>query len=437
MILAFYQITIQALTPILKILVFFKARKYFKNSQDRLVYYNQRTGKLNIHNQRPTIWFHMVSAGETMSVIPLIKELFKIYPDQLFLITTTTPAGKLLIEQNLKAYQPQWLHHYIPLDVAGWMKNFINHWDPKLAIFVESELWPTTLTLLKRRRAGLILLNARLSTRSFKRWQIIPTFAQKLLSQFDLILAQSRETYDHINKLMKPQDCKQLKFVGNLKLTANQLPSNQIEVDKCKEFIGARAHWIAASTHNPEELMVGQVHLNLKKLIPQLLTILVPRHPIRAAKIRTQLEEMGLTCAQRSLNEEINNNIDIYIADTLGELGVFYSLACPVFIGGSFAPIGGHNPLEPAFFKCPVLWGPHMFNFKETTEILSDHAIEIAGESDLVKALHKLIMIQPDMCQEIGQKLYDICMDKKQSILADTVHVITDKIDSCQNATES
>lgn len=437
MVFSLYKFFVTFLSPIIQIGLFWKTKNLLDPAGNhnliREKYYKERRGiSTTLAPAEPVIWFHMVSAGETLSVIPLLKELIKLYPNTPFLLTTTTVAGHYLLETHLKNESAHWFHHYVPLDVPAWTNRFLNHWNPKAAFFVESELWPTVLSQLNERNIPTILLNARISKRSFKRWKKYPRLVTKILKDFRLILPQSFETKEHLEHLLPAAYHHFISYIGNLKFTASDLPVDGIKLKELKQMCGKRPVWIAASTHPSEEVLIGQVHKILQETFLDLLTIIVPRHPKRAEEIRTDLENKGLSCALRSQGEKTALSTQIYIADTFGELGLFYSLNAPVFMGGTFVPIGGHNPLEPASFKCPLLWGPHMFNFKDVADLLKGSIIEVNNLDELAHELKSILGESKEVQNkrmQLGQAVYDKCNAEKAHIMSSTLEKIRAYID--------
>lgn len=272
----------------------------------------------------------------------------------------------------------------MPYDTRGNIKRFLNHWSPCLAITVESEIWPATFHELEKRQIPLIIVNARMSESSYANWNRVPSFARSVFGTVDCVLAQSDEDAVRFKQL----GAVRVRATGNIKFDGNIPSCDPLELAAFKDQLEGRPRWLAASTHPEEEVEVGKAHLELKQKFDRLLTIIVPRHPVRAQEIRSELELMGLVCAQRSRDEALTNSTDIYIADTLGELGLFYRVSPIVFMGGSFTAVGGHNLLEPAQVGCAILSGVHTHNFawiyrhfaKEGGVLLVHNAAELAAQ---------------------------------------------------------
>lgn len=321
------------------------------------------------------IWFHAASVGESVSILPLIERIASTYPQVHILLTTGTVSSASMIESRLpkKAF-----HQYVMVDHIDYVRRFLRHWRPSMAFWVESELWPNMVTETSK-YCSLYLLNARVSDRSFRKWQIFNPFARYILSHFELILAQSKRDA----KRLRDIGAQEVRYVGNIKNDAPALPSDPKKMGELVSMIGDRPVWLAASTHNGEEEIVVEIHALLKEIHPHLLTIIAPRHPTRAAEIAAMVKAKDLRVARRSENVEVTSDTDVYLADTIGELGIFYRLVPIVYIGGSLVPHGGQNPLEPARLECAVVFGPHMENFSEVSrELLQNKAAQQIQDRD-------------------------------------------------------
>ncbi|MEJ0009961.1 MAG: 3-deoxy-D-manno-octulosonic acid transferase [Alphaproteobacteria bacterium] len=319
-------------------------------------------------------WLHAASVGETQSVLTLVRALLARDGQLSLLITTgTVTSAHLVAQQSL----PRTIHQYIPLDTPLPVRRFLNHWKPDLALWVESELWPQLLWGLRARRVPALLINARLSARSYARWKRFPALARDLLACFSAIYAGSGDDASRLRALgASPIEA------GNLKYDAAPLPADDAALSTLQEDIGERPLWLAASTHANEEQMVADAHRALAPAHAGLLTIVVPRHPARGADIAADLRARGLTVARRSQGERIGAATNIYLADTMGELGTFYRLADIVFLGGSLIAHGGHNPLEPARLNCALLTGPHTHNFAAiVTDLGEAGGLRVAKDS--------------------------------------------------------
>ncbi len=299
------------------------------------------------------LWLHAASVGETVSILPVLRAL----PASLsVLLTTGTVTSAELLDQRLPelGHRAKIIHRFIPLDVPGWVARFLDHWRPDAAALVESELWPNMILAAHQRHIRLILLNARISPRSAANWARLPGAAAELLGSFDLIQAQSGQDAKRLRSL----GARAVETPGNLKFAAPKLPVDEAEWDRLAASIGHRPVWLAASTHPGEEEIAAAAHAILEQRFPTLLTIIAPRHPHRGAEIAAALAPTPLT--RRAEGQGPTGKI--WLADTLGELGLLYRLAPVVFIGGSLVPRGGQNPLEAARLGCVVAAGPGMAN---------------------------------------------------------------------------
>ncbi len=348
-----YTIAGYLLTPFLSLWLFRRAARG-KEEQARL---RERFGYAAL--ARPAgrlVWLHAASVGEVQSVLALVRALLDRYEDIQLLITTgTVTSARLVTNQKL----PRTIHQYIPIDTHASIKRFLNHWQPDLALWVESEFWPQLLWQLKQRRVPTLLINARMSAHSLKGWQRSPRTIRSMLHCFTMIYAGSSEDAERLRLLGATEVIE----AGNLKYDAAALPASASTLGALGEMCGQRIVWLAASTHANEEQMVAEMHRTLADKIPGLLTAIVPRHARRGDAIAADLRSRGIKVAQRSRSEPITHDTAIYLADTMGELGIFYRLSGVVFLGGSLVAHGGQNPLEPARLNCAIVTGPHTHNF--------------------------------------------------------------------------
>ncbi|WP_424810472.1 3-deoxy-D-manno-octulosonic acid transferase [Roseococcus sp. YIM B11640] len=309
------------------------------------------------------IWLHAASVGESLSILPLLAELGRRAPAVDFLVTTgTVTSARLLPTRIPPELRGRVTHRYAPLDVPEWITRFLDGWRPDVACFVESELWPNTLLACAARGIPLALLNARMSQRSYGRWRsLAPGLARRLLGGFALIAPRSAEDAQRLAAL----GARELAAPGDIKLAAEPLPADPAKLEALRGCIGARPVFLAASTHPGEDEQILAAAAELTSRWPALLTIIAPRHPERGAAVSA----LAGGAARRS-EGKLPGVAAVYIADTMGELGLFYRLATCAFIGGSLVPHGGQNPLEAARLGCPVLFGPHMENFADASAAL-------------------------------------------------------------------
>lgn len=334
----------------------------------------------------PLVWIHASSVGESLSVLPLIARLRRDRPGLAVLVTTGTVTSARLMAERLPEGA---LHQFAPVDLPPAVAGFLDHWRPALGLIVESELWPNLLLAARRRGIPLALINARLSGRSARRWRRFRPLAAHLLRQFSLILAQSPEDQARLRALGAPDP----RSLGNLKAAAPPLAAADSEVARLRAAIAGRPCWLAASTHPGEEPVVGAAHAALAAGRPKLLTLLAPRHPDRGPEIAAALRAAGHRVALRSAGEPPAPETGIYVADTIGEMGLWYRLAEIAFMGGSLVPKGGQNPLEPAKLDCAVLYGPHTANFARIAEELcaAGAAARVSDAASLAAAVAGLL----------------------------------------------
>ena len=325
------------------------------------------------------IWFHCSSVGELISVVPLIQKLEKEKDiKSIMLSSSTLSSSKIFKKFKFK----KTFHQYYPIDSPFITNMFLNHWKPYAVFFVESEIWPEMLKSLKKRRIKIFLLNARISKKSFKRWKYLYKIGINIFHNFDYIFPQNKETLNYL-KYFK---VKKLKILGNLKFSEiENIKKNNILP---KVFL-KRKILCAASTHDNEEEIISNIHLNLSKKINDLLTIIIPRHIERSKDIIKDLKSKNLNYICHSENKSLTKDTDIYLVDTYGESKKFYAVSKVVFLGGSLIPKGGQNPLEPVRYGCSVIHGKHTFNFTEIYKMLSKE--KLSYEAKNLLKLNKLI----------------------------------------------
>ncbi len=351
--LRFYRLATAAAAPAIPRLLAWRL-KHGKEHPARLA---ERRGEATLPRPAgPMVWVHSASVGELLAVVPLIERLRA--QDFAVLVTSGTVTSAALAAQRLPAGA---LHQFIPVDSPRLVARFLNHWRPNLALFVESDLWPNLILAANTRAIPMMLVNGRLSARSFRRWRLLPETIATLLGRFDLCLAQSDGDAQRYAQLGAPR----VSNIGNLKLDVPPPPADAAVLDKLTSQIGTRPVIAAASTHAGEEAAIVSAHRRLRAHTPSLLTIIAPRHPARGAMIADIARGVGLSVAMRSRSEPPTPRVDVYIADTLGELGLIYRVASIVFMGGSLASHGGQNPIEAVRLGAAVLHGPHVWNFAE------------------------------------------------------------------------
>lgn len=383
MILALYRFLTLVSEPFVRLGLYMRARKG-KEDKARL---HERLGRTKAHRpEGPLLWVHAASVGESRSILPLLEDLQKARPNLCILLTTGTVTSAMDMAKRLPHNT---IHQFVPVDHPGAVARFFDMWQPSAGLIVESELWPNLLLAAQERGVQLALVNGRLSPTSFRNWSKAPRSAKKILGAFSLVLAQDDETADRFRSLKAPN----VSMPGNLKLAAPPLTFVEKDLTTLQELVGTRPCWVAASTHRGEEELIGDAHKILKQSMPDILTIIAPRHPERGTQIAGDLRNQGLITRLRSSQKGSLDRADIYVADTMGELGLFFTLCPLAFMGGSLIPHGGQNPLEPARLNCAVLTGPHIHNFAPTYAALTQAgaARTVDSPENLAAAIHDLL----------------------------------------------
>jgi 3-deoxy-D-manno-octulosonic-acid transferase len=336
------------------------------------------------------VWLHAASVGEAVSVLPVLERI-QAQPGTTALITTGTVASAALLALRLPKDA---IHQYVPVDRVPWVRRFLDHWRPDLALWLESEFWPNLLVETAARGVPIVLLNGRISPRSFERWRRYPALARRILSCFQLCLGQTEADAERLRQL----GARHVAAAGNLKFAAPPLPADPDELAHLTHTFDGRPRWLAASTHAGEEAIAATVHRELRTRFPGLLTIIAPRHPNRGRVIAAELSAMGLSVARRSAGDAVTGATDILLADTIGELGLLIRLAPLVFMGKSLTARGGQNPLEPARLGASVLFGPLMDNFDQ-----------VAARMEAAQAAH-LVQDERSLADAIARRLADPAM---------------------------
>ncbi|WP_316013737.1 3-deoxy-D-manno-octulosonic acid transferase [Roseobacter sp. HKCCA0434] len=365
---------------------------------------DERLGHASVERpEGPLIWFHAASVGESLSLLDLLSRIRAGWPEIAILVTTGTVTSADLMRQRLPEGV---LHQYYPLDFRAAVDRFLDHWRPDLVLWTESELWPTMLRRLHQRSIPALLINARMSEKSATRWRWAPGLVRATLRRFDLILAQDSDSRSRMIALGAPEGSTEVS--GSLKDSATPLPHDEAARRDLAGRIAGRPVWCAASTHPGEEEIVVEAHRLARKAAPGLMLILVPRHPDRGPGIAVDLKADDWRVGLRSAGDRLDEHQEIYVADTLGELGLWYRL-CPVsLVAGSLLPIGGHNPFEPAALGSAIIHGPHVDNFRDAYAQLSsaEAAVEVAGAADLAAAVADLV--RPDRAAALATAAWDL-----------------------------
>ncbi|MBO6755237.1 MAG: 3-deoxy-D-manno-octulosonic acid transferase [Roseibium sp.] len=330
------------------------------------------------------VWVHAASVGETNSVLPLIHHMTA--GGQTVLLTTVTRTSAAIAAKSLP---PGAIHQYAPFDSPVFLDRFLDHWQPAAALFVESEIWPAMFDAVRRRDCPLVLVNGRMSSRSYRGWSRLPGTAHYVFASITLTLAQSEEDGRRLGAL----GCGHVVYPGNLKFDASTAPADPVELDRLSTMIGSRPVWVAALTHPGEEELALAAHRQILNSHPDALLLLCPRHPERGAQIDTLIGEQGFTSVRRSLGKTPKPDCQVFLGDTLGEMGLFYSLAPVAFLGGSFAEKGGHNPVEAIRFGSALISGPGVANARGLYHDLWDAqaAVKLEDAGDLAAAVLRLM----------------------------------------------
>ena len=391
--LAFYRIATSLLGPLAPALLNWRRRRG-KEDPRRMA---ERMGHPSLARPAgPLVWLHGASVGEGIALLPLVERL--VARGLNVLVTSGTVTSATILADRLPAGA---LHQYLPLDIPAFLARFLDHWRPDLALVAESEIWPNMLRMVHERGVPLMLVNARLSPRSFARWSKAPRVIGALLSRISLCLAQTQDDALRLQQLGAPF----VEVSGNLKYDVPAPPYAQSALAQMTGAVGARPVWFAASTPAGEEEIILRVHQRLRESFPDLLTILAPRHARRGPQIAQTAAGLGLPVALRSLGDRITPQTQFYIADTMGEMGLFYRLTSIVLVGKSLgAARGGQNPIEPAKLGATVLHGPHVGNFAQVYQDLAaaQGAVEVADEAALEAAL-RLYFSDPALLRRSGR----------------------------------
>ncbi len=392
LVLRLYRSSTRLMSPAARLLLALRQRRG-KEDAERL---GERRGLAS--QERPggkLVWMHGASVGETVSLLPLVERM--IGRGFTVLLTSGTVTSSRVMGQRLPDGA---IHQFMPLDVPAYVSRFLDHWRPDLSLITESEIWPNMLLSAHQRHIPLVLVNARLSERSFKRWQRLPGFISALLQLFDICLAQSDVDAERLRMLGAPR----VAATGNMKFDVPPPPADAAALAALRQRLAGRRIWLAASTHDGEELAAIAAHKQARQAVPDLLTIIVPRHPDRGEAIAAMAIRAGFKVTRRGLGEMPRAEDDVYVADTLNELGLFYALAPLAFIGGTLVRVGGHNPIEAAKLGTAILHGPYVRNAVEIYAAFdaSGAAREVA-DADALSAAASALLLEPERIAEMAQ----------------------------------
>lgn len=351
------------------------------------------------------VWVHAASVGEALTALSVVEFLCKDQDDLSIIFTTGTVSSASLIEKRLPLNV---IHQYFPLDLKPWVERFLDNWHPQLVLWFESELWPSHLDALKQRKIPAILLNGRISDKSFKRWSRFSGAFKRIMQTFELIYTASVRDQNYFHKL----GIDRAVFKGNLKLTVSAAKIDEAYLERLQLSCNNRRVWLASSTHAGEEEMIASVQVFLQSFVPLALCVLVPRHPGRAQQLKLMLCARGLRVCLRSEQEVPSHDCDVFLADTFGELDLFYQLSPIAFVGGSLVPIGGHNMLEAIRQNSVVVTGPYVSNFHDlVNELLQNRAcIQVQDEAELTCVMQKYFLCPHEFAfiAENARKIFDM-----------------------------
>ena len=367
------------------IIIFYRI---FKGKEDPKRLFEKFSINKKKRSKGKLIWFHCSSVGEFLSIVPLIQEFEKMSSFKQILVTTSTLSSSKIFE---KFRFKKTLHQFYPLDNKHIIKNFLNYWEPSYVIFVESEIWPTMISEIKKRGIKVVLINARMSEKSFIRWSYLKHFGKSILEKFDYIFPQNKETFQYFKKL----GVKKLKFLGNLKFISSK---NDENIKVKNQYFKNKTILCSASTHYNEEEIFANLHIKYKKKISNLITIIIPRHIERTNEIIRMLDKKKLKFVKHSENKRDLKDCDIYIVDSYGESKSFYKVSNVVFLGGSLVSKGGQNPLEALRFGCNIIHGNYTYNFKDVYKMLEKEklSLKVSGSKDLERKVFTLFKKRND-----------------------------------------
>ena len=356
----FYRLLINLILIISPLIIIFRL---FKKKEDPLRY-KEKIGFFTKQKKKgKLIWFHGASVGELQSIIPIIEKLNKDKKVKQILVTSNTLSSSKIVNQyKFKKV----IHQFFPVDSNFLSNKFLNYWKPSASFFIDSEIWPNTILNLYKKNIPIVLLNARITKKTFNKWKLVSFFSKNIFNKFNLCLSSNLETKKYLRSL----GSQNIKFIGNLKYSQSENNIKKIN-NKLKKFISRKKVWCASSTHHNEEIFCGLVHKSLKKKYKNLLTIIIPRHINRVSEIESDLSKLNLKIHTHEPKKKIDDDTDIYLVNSYGQTKSFYSKCKNIFLGGSIINHGGQNPLEATRYGCNILHGPHVQNFTEVYKLLN------------------------------------------------------------------
>ena len=392
------------LSPIILIIRLLKKKEDPKRFKEKFCFFSEKKNKGKL------IWFHGASVGELQSIVPLIEKLDKNKKINQILITSNTlSSSKIISKFKFKKV----IHQFFPIDVNFFSKKFLNYWKPSIVFFIDSEIWPNMLLNIKKENIPTILINGRITEKTFKRWLLFPNFSNMLFKKFNLCLSSSKESKKYLKKL----GAKKIKYIGNLKYSQSEQKIDNIKKN-ILNLIKLKKVWCASSTHYNEEKTCGLIHKKLKEKHKDLLTIIIPRHINRVESIKKELTNLNLKIHLDEPTSSIDKKTDIYLVNSYGKTKSFYNNCKNVFLGGSIINHGGQNPLEAARFGCNVLHGKNVSNFEEIYEFLNKNKISylVKNKLQFEKKLDFLLSKKNNSSKKIKYRINNI----GKKILKDT-----------------
>jgi len=413
-----YTLTLYLLTPFVVYRLAARGIKY----HGYFARWRERFGFFADPGVRDSIWIHAVSLGEVNAAIPLIEALMRRYSDSQFVITTVTPTGS---DRVLRLFGDRVFHVYLPYDLTTAVKRFLDRVRPRLAVIMETEIWPNLFMTCAERGISIVIANARLSEKSLRGYWPIQPLARRAIRCASFVAAQSASDYERLSRL--GADASRLAIVGNLKFDL-AVPTGVRERGAAFRVAagGARPVWIAASTHEGEEMIVLKAHADVLRRFPDALLLLAPRHPERFKPVATACRAFGFRTATRSEDGGADPACQCFVVDSMGELIEFYAAADVAFVGGSLVPVGGHNLLEPAALARPVVVGPQTFNFAEVTEdlIAAGAVRRIADGEELGPAVVRLLARDVER-RSMGEAAHAV-MERERGAVDRTMAIVED-----------
>ena len=366
-------------SPIIILIRLFKKKEHFTRFKEKFGIYTKKrfVGKL--------IWFHGASVGEILSIIPLVEKLEKKNDIKQILVTSNTLSSSKILS-NLKLKKT--IHQFFPIDTNHHTNKFLNYWKPSVAIFIDSEIWPNMINNIKKKSVSIILLNARITDKSFKRWKTFDLSAKSIFQKFDICLSSDLKSKNYLRSL----GAKRIQYIGNLKFS--QAENAKISLNKnIKDFFLTKKVWCASSTHAMEEKICADVHAKLKAKYKNLLTIIIPRHIHRTKKIINEIQNLNLVIHTHDSKRKINKKTDIYLVNSFGQTKSFFKVCKTVFLGGSIIKHGGQNPLEAARYGCNILHGTNIWNFNEIYALLKKYKVsnKVMNSNQLAIKVEKML----------------------------------------------